>query len=80
MFKLLLIKEYQRLKEIEGNQYNLEWNVKRILTKMNYQIHTDAVKDCILPDRNYEKDKEWQIYAPLVRIIRTSHSLIPNIT
>ena len=63
MFKLLLIKEYQRLKEIESNQYNLEWNVKRILTKTNYQIHTDAVRDCILPERNYDKDKEWLIYA-----------------
>ena len=63
MFKLLLIKEYQRLKEIESNQYNLEWNVKRILTKTNYQIHTDAVKDCIVPEKNYEKDKEWLIYA-----------------
>jgi hypothetical protein len=63
MFKLLLIKEYQRLKEIESNQYNLEWNVKRILTKTNYQIHTDAVKDCIIPEKNYEKDKEWLIYA-----------------
>jgi len=63
MFKLLLIKEYQRLKEIESNQYNLEWNVKRILSKTNYQIHTDAVKDCILPEKNYETDKEWLIYA-----------------
>lgn len=63
MFKLLLIKEYQRLKEIESNQYNLEWNVKRILTKTNYQIHTDAIKDCILPEKNYDKDKEWLIYA-----------------
>lgn len=63
MFKLLLIKEYQRLKEIESNQYNLEWNVKRILSKTNYQIHTDAVKDCILPEKNYDKDKEWLIYA-----------------
>lgn len=63
MFKLLLIKEYQRLKEIESNQYNLEWNVKRILTKTNYQLHTDAVKDCILPERNYTKDKEWLVYA-----------------
>ena len=61
MFKLLLIKEYQRLKEIESNQYKLEWNVKRILTKTNYQIHTDAVKDCIVPEKNY--DKEWLIYA-----------------
>ncbi|MFW6020456.1 MAG: KilA-N domain-containing protein [Bacteroidales bacterium] len=63
MFKLLLIKEYQRLKEIESNQYNLEWNVKRILSITNYQIHTDAVKDCILPEKNYDKDKEWLIYA-----------------
>ncbi len=63
MFKLLLIKEYQRLKEIESNQYNLEWNVKRILSKTNYQIHTEAVKDCIIPEKNYEKDKEWLVYA-----------------
>jgi len=63
MFKLLLIKEYQRLKEIESNQYNLEWNVKRILTKTNYLIHTDAVRDCMLPEKNYDKDKEWLIYA-----------------
>ena len=58
-----MIKEYQRLKEIESNQYNLEWNVKRILTKTNDQIHTDAIKDCILPEKNYDKDKEWIIYA-----------------
>lgn len=57
MFKLLLIKEYQHLKEIESNQYSLEWNVKRVLTKANYLIHTDAIKDCIIPARNYGKDK-----------------------
>ena len=62
-FKLYLITEYQRLKEVETNQYNLEWNVKRILSKTNYHIHTDAVKNFILPDRNYEKDKEWLVYA-----------------
>ena len=62
-FKLYLITEYQRLKEIETNQYNLEWNVKRILSKTNYHIHTDAVKNFILPDKNYEKDKEWLVYA-----------------
>lgn len=62
-FKLYLITEYQRLKEVESNQYNLEWNVKRILSKTNYHIHTDAVKNFILPDKNYEKDKEWIIYA-----------------
>lgn len=62
-FKLYLITEYQRLKEIETNQYNLEWNVKRILSKTNYHIHTDAVKNFIVPDKNYEKEKEWIIYA-----------------
>ena len=44
VFKLYLIKEYQRLKELENNQYNLEWNVKRILSKANYHIHTDAAR------------------------------------
>lgn len=72
MFKLLIIKEYQRLKEIESNQYNLEWNVKRILTKTNYQIHTDAVKDCILPEKNYDKDKEWLIYAEEADLLNVS--------
>ncbi|MCD4696165.1 MAG: KilA-N domain-containing protein [Bacteroidales bacterium] len=62
-FKLYLITEYQRLKEVETNQYNLEWNVKRILSKTNYHIHTDAVKNFILPNKNYEKDKEWLVYA-----------------
>ena len=62
-FKLYLIKEYQRFKAIESNQYNLEWNVKRILSKANYQIQTDAVKKHILPEKNYEKDKEWIMYA-----------------
>jgi len=33
------------------------------LTKTNYLIHTDAVRDCILPKKNYDKDKEWLIYA-----------------
>ncbi len=63
MFKLLLIKEFQRLKEIETNQFNLEWNVKRILTKTNYLIQTDAIKEHIIPQSNYTKNKEWLAYA-----------------
>ncbi len=62
-FKLYLITEYQRLKEIETNEYNLEWNVKRILSKTNYLIHTDAVKNYIIPIKNYEKGTEWITYA-----------------
>jgi hypothetical protein len=62
-FKLFLITEYQRLKEIESNQYNLEWNVKRILSKANYHLHTDAIKNYILPEKNYTKNTEWLNYA-----------------
>jgi len=62
-FKLLVIREFQRLKEIETNQYNLEWNVKRILSKSNYHIHTDAIKNYIIPKKDYDKDKEWIEYA-----------------
>ncbi len=62
-FKLYLITEYQRLKEVETNHYNIEWNVKRILTKANYALQTDAVKNYILPSKNYEKEMEWLAYA-----------------
>jgi len=62
-FKLLVIREFQRLKEIETNKYNLEWNVKRILSKANYHIHTDAVKNYILPKTDYTKNTEWLAYA-----------------
>ncbi len=63
MFKLYVIKEYQRLKEIESNQYGLEWNVKRILSKANYQIHTNAIKRYIIPKSGYSQAKEWILYA-----------------
>lgn len=72
MFKLLLIKEFQRLKEIETNQYNLEWNVKRILSKVNYSIQTDAVKDYILPQSNYTKETEWLAYAEEADILNVA--------
>lgn len=46
-FKLYLIKEYQRLKENETK--SLDWDVKRSLTKLNYHIHTDAIKQNLIP-------------------------------
>lgn len=51
-FKLYLIKEYQRLKEIESHPSLGEWNVKRILSKVNYTIHTDAVREFVIPVLN----------------------------
>ena len=48
-FKLYLIKEFQRLKEEESERLALGWDTKRILTKINYRIHTDAIKEHIIP-------------------------------
>ncbi|MEP7163107.1 MAG: KilA-N domain-containing protein [Ferruginibacter sp.] len=63
IFNLILIKEFQRLKEIESNQYGLEWNFKRVLSKANYQLHTNAVRDYIIPKAGYTQAKEWLLYA-----------------
>ena len=71
-FKLYLIKEYQHLKDIESNQYNLEWNVKRVLSKMNYTLQTDAVKNHILPNSNYTKATEWLAYAEEADILNVA--------
>jgi hypothetical protein len=71
-FKLYLIKDYQRIKEIETNQYNLEWNVKRLLSKTNYLIQTDAVKNFILPETDYESDKHWLVYAEEADILNVA--------
>ena len=59
-FKLYIIKDYQRLKE--DNQNTLEWNINRLLTKVNYRIHTDAVKENLIPE-DLPKDKQRFIYA-----------------
>ena len=48
-FKLYLIKEFQRLKTDENSRLNLEWNLQRTLSKINYRIHTDAIKENIIP-------------------------------
>ncbi len=48
-FKLYLIKEFQRLKDDENNRLKLDWNLQRTLAKVNYRIHTDAIKEKLLP-------------------------------
>lgn len=48
--KFYLIKEFQRLKQDENERLNLEWNLQRTLAKVNYRIHTDAIKEKIIPD------------------------------
>lgn len=49
-FKLYLIKEFQRLKNDENERLQLEWNLQRTLSKINYKIHTDAIKENIVPN------------------------------
>ena len=63
MFKLYVIKEYQRLIEQERSELALSWNVKRLLSKVNYHIHTDAIKNVILPKLNISQIKQGLVYA-----------------
>jgi len=48
-FKLYLIKEFQRLKDEENTRLNLGWNLQRTLAKVNYRIHTNAIKENLIP-------------------------------
>ncbi|OIQ00446.1 DNA-binding protein [Candidatus Wirthbacteria bacterium CG2_30_54_11] len=50
-FKLYLIKEFQRLKTEESEKLELGWDTKRMLTKINYRIHTDAIKEKLIPGK-----------------------------
>jgi hypothetical protein len=61
-FKLYLIKEFQRLKDEESNANRLQWNFQRTLSKVNYRIHTDAIKDSLIP-AVLSKDQVATVYA-----------------
>ena len=61
-FKLYLIKEFQRLKDEENKTHNLNWNLQRELSKINYQIHVDAVKEILIPPV-ISPQQEGYIYA-----------------
>ena len=61
-FKLYLITEFQRLKKEESSNLKLEWNLQRTLAKVNYRIHTDAIKENLIPP-TLSKDKINFVYA-----------------
>lgn len=61
-FKLYLIKEFQRLKLEEEERKQLGWDAKRFLVKANYKVHTDAVKENLIP-KNISKKQSGMIYA-----------------
>jgi hypothetical protein len=61
-FKLYIIKEFQRLKTDENDRLKLEWNFQRTLAKVNYHIHTDAIKDNLIP-KELSKSQASLVYA-----------------
>ena len=61
-FKLYLIKEFQRLKDEEARATSLEWNFQRTLAKVNYRIHTDAIKERLIPPQ-LTKTQTATVYA-----------------
>ena len=70
-FELYIIKDYQRLKSDENSRISLDWNVKRILAKVNYKIHTDAIRDNLLPPKLTTKQKSF-IYADEADLLNTA--------
>ncbi len=70
-FKLYIIKDYQRLKADESNRLSLDWNVKRTLAKINYKIHTDAIKENIIPKCVTEQQKKYS-YASEADILNVA--------
>ena len=61
-FKLFIIKEFQRLKEEESSRNHLEWDIQRTLAKVNYRIHTDAIKENLIP-KELTKYQISMVYA-----------------
>jgi len=61
-FKIYLIKEFQRLKNDENERLNLTWNLQRTLSKVNYTIHTDAIKENLIPKELTKKEASY-VYA-----------------
>ena len=70
LFKLYLIKEFKRLKYNESYQEKIEWNVRRSLSKTNYRIHTDSIKENIVPNLT-DKQKKF-IYANEADVINVA--------
>jgi hypothetical protein len=61
-FQIYLIKEFQRLKADENDRLKLEWNLQRTLAKVNYHIHTDAIKENLIP-KELSKSQVSFVYA-----------------
>ncbi len=62
-FKFFLIREFQRLKAEEASRDQLDWSYRRFLSKVNYRLHTDAIKDHLLPKLEATQGGPWLVYA-----------------
>jgi hypothetical protein len=71
-FKLLIIKEFQRLKEQEHQRLREGWDIKRFLSKVNYKLQTDAVKEHLLPLLKTPRNQEWLVYAEEADVINVA--------
>jgi type III restriction enzyme len=70
-FELYIIKDYQRLKADENSSISLDWNVKRILAKINYKIHTDAIRNNLIPPELTVLQKSF-VYADEADLLNTA--------
>ena len=70
-FKLYIIQDYKRLKSDETSKLSLNWNLHREISKLNYKIHTDAIKNKLVPEK-LSKEKINFIYASEADILNVS--------
>ena len=77
-FKLYIIKEFQRLKDIEQKRLNPEWNVKRLISKINYKFHTDSIKENLIDWKIINKQKQYFKYADEADMVNMAVFWITN--
>jgi len=70
-FELYVIKDYQRLKTDENSRISIDWNVRRILAKVNYRIHTNAIRDNLIPPELTARQKTF-VYADEADLLNTA--------
>ena len=70
-FKIYLVKEFQRLKSEENSLNKLEWNLQRTISKINYRIHTDAIKENLVP-KSLTPHQKKLIYADEADILNVA--------
>jgi hypothetical protein len=74
-FKIYLVKEFRRLKEDENRRLSLAWNLNRTLSKLNYRIHTDAVKAHLIPPEVTPMQAAIHFFSPLEPLARRTYGV-----